>query len=195
MSVIQLVEPASDIQQKTNYNSNVGGLLNRREEFVVPAGTSWAVVGCVLVDSAVPGDVDTALIPSLEALAEVTSVNGNQLWGQIPATIEASDHEAVLHISSSMSATIGLDGSKTFTRTVNNHKSIKPPLGKKWVVLAIRTPAPLDAAKITSLQNAIEGIAGVTTAVNLIDDIVSDRATASASLVISAHVRIDPLPV
>ena len=191
MSVIELSEPTVAQQQLAHHNQNIGGLLNGSAEFNVPANIAWCVVGTVVADAATPADVPT-LKTAIEALAEVTSVNGNQLWGQIPSTILAVNHEAVLHVTSQMSANIG-SGGDVFRERIKAHETVKPPLNKKWCVWILRVPAALDATKIAALETALEGITGISTAEHLIDGLTSARQSGNAALTVSAHLRIDPL--
>jgi hypothetical protein len=194
MAVIKLYEPSAAVLQNNIYNSNVGGQLNLRSEFNgVPAGTAWAVIGCVFApDPVTPAMITGTLNPGLEALAEVTSVNGDQLLGQIPATIEATDHEPNLHVTVNASSTI--DGAGGFTKTNRTHDLQTVPLGKWWCVVIIRVPSELDPTKIATLETAVETISGVTTCVHLVDGIVSSRAS-NANLTVASHVRIEPIEV
>lgn len=193
MAVIELVEPTAAQQQLNNYNSNVGGNLNLCAEFPsVPASTVWGVYGFVFApDPVTPAMVTGTLIPGLEALAAVTSVNGDQLLGQSPATIEAADHEMVLHVSSKMLGTIGGVDSFGVTREANERQVV--PLGKWWAVLILRLDAELPSAGIAALETAAELIAGVTKCEHLVDGVISSRSSA-ASLEVKAHMRIDPIP-
>ena len=191
MTVIETSEPTAAVQQTTNYNTNTGGNLNKSVTFSVPVGTSWAIVGTVLGDAVVPGDI-ASLITSIEALTEVTSVNGDQVFGRIPSSILAVDHECIVYVTSTMAVTIGLGGD-TFPKTIKNSETVKPPVDKKWCIFALRVPDPLDDAKITSLESAMEGITGITTAEHLIDDTVSSRAAAAAILNVGVHMRIEPI--
>jgi len=193
MAIIALSEPTAAQQQKEIFNRNVGGNLNQRAEFSVPAGVHWAVVGCVVADAATPSDVTNTLVPAIEGLAQVTSVNGDQFWGQVPASIEAPDHECVLTVTSRCVAGIG-PGGDYFEQATQGVEQLKPPVGKKWFVAVLRVPDAMDDAKIAALESAIQGITGITTCEHLIDGSVSDRATANATLVISAHMRIDAVP-
>jgi len=190
MAVIALIEPSEAVLQKALYNSNIGGSLNKRASFSVPPGTHWVVVGCVLADVTEPEDVPT-LISGISSLADVTSINGDQVWGQIPASVAAEDHEVVLHVSSRMSMAIG-DGD-SFNQRIDAHEVIKPPVGKKWCIFVLRVPNAMDAARIAALENAIEGVTGITMAEHLIDGTVSDRASSNAALTIQCHMRIDPV--
>jgi len=194
MAVIELAEPTAEQQQLNNYNSNVGGNLNLRTTFPsVPAGTAWAVIGCVFApDPVTPAMITGTLVPGLTALSEVTSVHGDQLLGKIPATIEAAGHEPILHVSADVLAAIG--GADSFDVAERSHETQSVPLGKWWAVVIVRVPSALDATKITALEAAVETITGVTTCEHLIDGVVSSRAS-SASLTVAAHMRIDPVEV
>jgi hypothetical protein len=189
MTVIETSEPSAAIQQLTIYNSNIGGDLNKKATFSVPAGTSWAIVGVVLDNTVVPGDI-ASLITSIEALTEVTSVNGDQIFGQIPSSILVTDHEAIVYVTSRMNIVIGTGGD-TFPKTINNFESVKPPVNRKWCIFALRVPAPLDDTKIATLETAMEGITNIDIAEHLIDDTVSSRAAAAADLTINVHTRIE----
>lgn len=194
MAVIQLTEPTDAQKQLDIYNQNIGGNLNRSTTFSVPAGVHWAIVACQLADAATPASVASTLVPAVEALDEVTSVNGDQLYGQVPATIAAEGYEAVLNVSSLMAVEIG-SGGDTFTQQLRNHETIKPPLAKKWVVLTLRVPEALDDTKIAALEAAIDAIAGVNGCEHLIDGTVPTRAAANASLQIATHLRLEPVEV
>jgi len=194
MAVLELVEPSAAQLQLAVYNQNLGGALNKSVTFSVPAGIHWAVVGCVLADAATPASVASTLVPAVEALSEVTSVNGDQLFGQIPATVEQEGYECVLYVVATANLGIGPAGDY-FTQTDKAVENIKPPLGKKWVVLILRVPTALDNTKISALEAAITGIAGVTTTEHLIDGTVSSRATANATLQIAAHMRLESVEV
>lgn len=194
MAVIELSEPSAAATQLNTYNSNVGGQFNLRTTFPgVPSATAWAVIGCVFTpDPVTPAMITGTLIPGLEGLAGVTSVNGDQLLGQVPATIEAVDHEPILHVSSSVVEVIGAGDS--FDQVSRSHETQSVPLGKWWAVVILRLPAALDAAGITALETAVGGIAGVDVCEHLIDGVVSPRAS-DASVTAAAHLRIDPVEV
>lgn len=191
MAVIQLAEPDAGASQKDVYNSNVGGSLNRMVSVDVPGGIHWAVVGIVLADVATPADVEATLVPAVVALAEVTSVNGDQLYGVVPATIQAASHEAVLNVTASMSGLVNDGNGGTYTEVTRKHNTVKPPVGKKWVVLCCRVPASLDNAGVLALKNAIDGIAGTTTVKVLLDGSTPARATGDVRVDIAAHLRIE----
>lgn len=193
MAVIELTEPSAAVQQTQIYNQNIGGTLNRRVTFTVPGGIHWCVIGCVVADVATPSDVPT-LVNAITALDQVTSVNGDQFWGQVPAAIEAGGMQAVLHVTSRMSMSIGTAGD-TFFQSIDAHASVTPPAGKKWCVFVLRLPAALDAAGITALEAAVTAINGITLCEHLIDGTVSSRVAEAATLVINAHLRIDSIPV
>ena len=193
MAIVALSEPSAAQVQLDTYNRNLGGSLNRRAEFTVPADTHWAVIGCVVADVVTQSDVTDTLVPAIEALAQVTSVNGDQFWGQIPASIEAANHECVLYVTSRCVTGIGPAGDY-FNETTQGVEQLKPPLDKKWFLAVLRVPAALDDTAIAALEAAVAGITGVSSCEHLIDGTVSDRATASASLVITAHLRIEPEP-
>lgn len=191
MAVTELTEPTAEQQQLANYNQNIGGALNRRIQYSVPADVAWCVVGCVFADVVTPADVTTTLVPAIEALTEVTSVNGDQFFGQVPSSITASGHEAVLHVSSAMSSTIG-SGGDTFPQMIKNSETQKPPLDKKFGVFVLRVPAAMDATKITALETAMVGITGINAAEHLIDGVTSSRQSGDATLQIWSHLRINP---
>jgi len=193
MSVIQLAEPSADVLQLNIYNANIGGGLNKRATYSVPPSIHWCVVGTVFNDAVTESDIPT-LLAAIEALVEVTSVNGDQFWGQMPSAVEASDHELVLHVTSGMSSTIGTGGD-TFAQVVQNHETIKPPANKKWGLWVVRVPAALDDTKIAALESAMTGITGIALTEHLIDGSTSSRQVGNATLVVAAHVRIDPVEV
>lgn len=193
MAVIELAEPDVGQTQKDTYNSNIGGGLNRLVTVTVPGGIHWAVVGIVLADAATVPDIEATLIPAIEALAEVTSVNGDQVYGVVPATIEATNHEAVVNVTASMTGAINDGNGGTYIETTRKHNTIKPPLGKKWVVLCCRVPAALDNAGVAALRTAIDGITGTTTVKVLLDGSTPARATGDVQVNIAAHLRIEPV--
>jgi len=190
MAVIQTSEPSSADLQKDTYNRGLGSLIVR-QSFLVPADTSWAVVGTVLAGAATPAGVESTLQPAIEALSEVTSVNGDKIWGQVPATIEAADHEPQLTVSSVLTYEEKGATGKTFTRQEKSNRTATLSAGMKWVVWVLRVPAPLTRTLIDALESAMEGITGITNAVHLIDGTVSDGASGAATLVITAQVRIE----
>lgn len=190
MAVLQTSEPDSDVLQKETYNRGLGSLIVR-QTFSVPADTSWAVVGTVLVGAATPGDVETTLEPAIESLSEVTSSNGDKIWGQVPATIEAADHEPQLNVASVLSYEEKGATGKTFQRQEKSNRTVTLSASMKWVVWVLRVPDPLTRTLIDALESAMEGITGITNAVHLIDGTVSDGASGAASLVITAQVRIE----
>jgi len=191
MAVIETSVPSADDQQKAVYNANIGGQMNISKTYSAPASTPWCVVGTVVVDAATAASIESTLVPAIAALAEVTSVNGDQLYGPAPSGALPAAHEVVLYVSSDLSTTIGT-GTNAFTRIARSTKNIKPPAGKKWCVFVLRLPATLDATKIATLQTAMEGIAGITTAVVLVHGTIDSMAASNASLTIHAHARIEP---
>ncbi len=190
MPVVATAEPTAADQQKAVYNANIGGQLNIRKTYSVSAGTPWCVVGTVVSFAATPALVESTLVPAIAALGEVTSVNGDQLYGNPPAIALPGTDELVLYVSSELSTTIG-SGINAFARMARSTKSIKPPAGKKWCVFALRLAVTLDAAKITTLQTAMEGIAGITTAIVLVHGTIDTMVSGNASLTIRAHARIE----
>lgn len=191
MAITVLAEPSAADIQLAIYNQAIGSTLKKTEQFSVPAGVSWCVVGCVLSDAATPSDVETTLVPAIESLSQVTSVNGDQLFGQMPAAIEATGHEAVLCIESRCHAEIGPAGDY-FSQVIQNSERVTLPLGKKWCLLVLRVPAALNDTLIAQLETAITGITGITQTEHLIDGTVSSRATQDASLRVTAHIRLEP---
>lgn len=191
MGIVQLSEPTVAQLQKEVYNRNLGGSLNRSTSFSVPAGVNWAVVGCVLADAATPSGVLDTVVPGIEALAEVTSVHGDQLYGELPASLDVADHDFVLFVTSNCNYDIGVGGD-TFKKVSRVTETVNLPVGKKWCVVILRVPDPLDATKVSALESAIQGVTGVTLCEHLIDDSISDRAVSDADLRIVTHVRIEP---
>ena len=191
MAVVQLTEPSSAQLQLDTYNRNLGGNLSKRVNFSVPAGTSWAVVGCVLADAATPSGVAEVIVPALEDLSGViTSVNGDQFYGQIPATMEVPDNDFVLHVSTSCVSQVGTAGDN-FSQLVRSHETLTPPLNKKWCLFILRVPEELDDAKIAALESDMEGVIGISIAEHLIDGTIPLRAASNATLQINAHLRIE----
>jgi hypothetical protein len=189
MAVIETSEPSAAGQQLADYNQNIGGNIIKRLSFSVPADTHWCIIGTVLADAAVPADVTSTLIPAIEALPEVTSVNGDQIWGQIPSSILTVDHAAILYVSTDMQVNLGTGD--TFSTRTQATESVVPPVNKKWCVIVLRVPSALDDTSIATLETAIEGITGITTCEHLVDGTVSSRASANATLAVAAHVRIE----
>ena len=193
MVVIQLVEPAAAEQQKTLYNS--GGPLNRTVSFSIPGDIHWAVVGIVLPEQATPAAVESTLIPAIVALSEVSSVNGDQLWGALPPEVQLAEHEAVLNVTARMASTINDGNGGTYNEQVQKHNTVKPPVGQQWVVLCCRVPSALDNAGVAALRAAIDGIAGTTTVKVLLDGSTPSRAVGDVQLQIAAHLRIEAVVV
>ena len=192
MTVYELTRPTAAQEQEAAWNQAIGGAANRQATFSVPADVAWAVVGCVLADAVTVGDMPT-LVSAIEALSEVTSVNGDQFYGQAEGTIETAGREFVLHVTARSSATIG--GGIPFTESVQKHNVVKPPLGKKWSLFVMRLPSQPDASDLTALDSAITGITGVTSAHNLVDGYTSSRQVGNANLTVAAHLRLDPVEV
>jgi hypothetical protein len=190
MAVDEIVEVSDANKQLDTYNRASG--MVKRKSYSPSPGTAWAIVGCVVGDAAVPGDIP-AIVTLIEALAEVTSVVGDQVFGQMPTTILAADHEAWLLVSGALSGQRGFGGD-TFAYSERRTERVKLPLDKKWAVLALVLPAELDQAGIATLEAAIEGVAGVTTCEHLIDGLVPANAT-GVSLTTEIRMRIDPIPV
>ncbi len=193
MSVLEISEPSSDQSQLATYNSNIGGGLKLKNEFLAPADVNYAIVGLVLVDGATAAGVASTLVPDIEALTEVTSVNGDQVFGQTPASVP-TDFETTVNVQVDIKSAVGTGGD-TFSNSERKFEKIKPPNDKKWVVVNLRVPTDLDALAITALESALEGITGVTTAEHLVSGFINSLTVGNANIVITTHVRIDPIPV
>lgn len=191
MAVAVLAEPSEAVVQRAIYNQNLGGSLKKSTSFSVPAGTHWAAVGLILADAATPEAVETTLVPAIAALSEVTSVHGDQVYGQIPVSVAEAGFEFVVTVASQVVAKIG--GTDYFDQVVRATETITPPLGKKWVIVLCRLPAALTSAGITALESSLQGINGVTTAEHLIDGTISTRAAENATLHIGVHLRLEPI--
>lgn len=187
---IQELTPASAAQQQLDSYNRAGGAVGTNS-FSLPAGAAWAVVGTVVADAVVIGDVPT-LEADIEALAQVTAASPLH-WGQAPATIQAADHETVLVVEAKQVETIDLGGGKSQVVTAKMRPSefAKPPLGKKFIVWGLRVPAALDQSGIAALKTALEGVTGITTAHHQVDGAIDAEATA-ATVRVGTHVRIDP---
>ncbi len=193
MAVLEISEPSADVTQLVTYNNNIGGGLKLRNEFSAPADVSYAIVGLVLVDAATAASVVSTLVPAIVALAEVTSVNGDQIFGQTPATVP-TDFETTVNVQVDIRSEVGTGGD-TFTNAERKFEKIKPPNAKKWVVVNLRVPTDLDAAAITALESALTGITGVTTAEHLVSGVINSLTVGNADIAITAHVRIDAVEV
>ena len=197
MTVLQIEETSSAQIQLRTYNE--ASAMIKRPTYSPPAGTAWAVVGCVLADAATPADVDSTLVPAIEALSEVTSVADPRIWGQTPATLEINPeapadptHEIKIHCNANLSCQIGTAGDK-YSYSERRSETQKPPLGKKFIILNIVVPAKLDATSKSALEAAITGITGIMVCEHLIDGQVPDDAS-TVQLTIETRMRIDPIP-
>lgn len=194
MAVIETSEPTSDVAQKNMYNNGEGGIIVR-QSFSIPDNTAWAVVGTVLAGAATPADVEATLQPAIEALSEVTSVNGNKIWGQVPDPIEVADHSANLYVESYYTATILGATGKTFGVAAKNTRMVTVAAGAKWVVWCLRVPAALVRTSIDALEAAMEGITGISNAVHLIDSESNVEQQGNGTLRVTTHLRIEPTEV
>jgi len=197
MPIVELTPKAAADQQLDSYNQ--AGGASGKNTFTLPASTAFAVVGCIVADSAVIGDVPT-LEAAIEALDEVTAAVP-LAWGQSPAEIlvnvgEAT-HETVLVVSADVSQTVAHGGGKGHAQRTRLAPAtqIRPPLGKKYVVWGLQVPASLDQAGIATLTAAVTGShAGISSTHHLLDAVVDAEAVGDATLVVSAHTRIDRIP-
>ena len=185
----QLQEPSSAELQKQVYDRNVGGRLNKREAFSLPAATAWAIVGTVVAEAATPGDVP-ALKAAIEALGEVDTAKP-LCWGQQPV-VEAEDHDAVLAVSARLVETIDVGGGESCSKASQFGRVQILPDGRKWVVWGLLVPAPLDLVGITVLEAAVRGIVGIGTTELLFQGVTDPEAIGESRLEVSCHIRIEP---
>ena len=197
MALEILTEPSEAQQQMDLYNRSSTSLI-KRSTYSPPAGTNWVVMGCVLADVATTGDVST-LVSNIQSLGEVDSVASPQFWGQVPSELfinpsgEDATHECKLLVESNLACTVGYGGdTRGFSQKQN--ENIKPPLNKKWLVLNAIIPSGLNENRISNLESAVEGVAGITTCEHLVDGTVPENAS-SARLSITTRMRIDPIEV
>ena len=188
MAVNEFTEPTADQDQLATWNRDIGGNIRQRSSFsAVPAGTDWAVIGCVLANTATAGDVESTLVPALEGLAEIISVNGDQVFGQVPAAVPAG-YEVVVHVEGSMSGPmIGFNASHRMTNQV------KPPVNEKIVVFICQTAAAVSSGNEATLEASVAGITGVTSAHHLISGTVPADMSVS-EIQVTVHPRIDFIP-
>lgn len=192
MTVIETSDPSDGLVQQAIANSNIGGGRNLSAQFSVPADTAWAVVGTVLSASVTAALIESNIKPALTALAQITSVNGDQLKGKTETSLLLPNTQSKLYVTSDVRQTIGAGG---FENRSQSSKSITIPDDTKWAVFIMRLPAELTtAAMVTALQNAMKTVTGINNAVHLIDGYVPARATAAAILRIHAHGRIELVP-
>lgn len=202
MTVDQIAETDAGQQQLRTYNS--ASSMIKRNTWNAPAGTHWAIVGCVLADAAVPGDVDATLVPAIEALAEVTSVLDPRVWGQAPAQLLAdstpsapTEYELRVLVEAALSGTIGFGGD---VRNISERQTeqIKPPVNKKWMVVLLTLPSAISqASDISDLETAIEGITGITNCEHLIDGSVptAGEGWQGGNFSATVRMRIDAVEV
>ena len=196
MAIVEMIAPETDAQQVAAWNSNVGGLCNISRTFpAVPPGTAWSLVGLTLAGVVTPTTFGNTVLPAIASLDEVDSVHGDQFYGPFGGANEAqpesipSGNELVLRVQSVLSNTIsGID------RTETQRRSMNPPLGTKWALVVLRLPAALDATKLTALETALSNVAGVGTGYHRLDGFTSVRQSGNATLKVSAHLRIEPVP-
>jgi hypothetical protein len=123
------------------------------------------------------------------------------VWGQLPATLlinpdppDDPTHEAKLLVSGASSGNIGPVGDKR-AWSERQMEVVKPPLGKKWLVCNCVFPASVSTAQeISDLQDALEGITGVTSAYHLIGGTMPTDVT-QGQVSIEVRMRIDPIEV
>ena len=202
MSIVKATLNPVAQQQQELWNS--AGPHVVRTTYSPPAGTHWAVVGCVMAAAFDPDSHENPLVSAIEALSEVTSVASPRVWGETPSSIlvnpdppEDPTHECIMHVYSTLNMSVGETGDKR-ARCEQEHETIKPPLDKQWLVLNLVVPEALDAAKIAALEAALESVqlAGqdaITKAEHLIDGTVRNDAT-QVSLQIESRIRIDRIP-
>ena len=184
----RLQEPSSADLQKQVYNRNVGGGLNKRDEFSLPAGTAWAIVGTVVADPVTPDNVP-ALKAAIEALAEVNTAKA-LCWGQQP-TVEAEDHDAVLAVSARLVQTIDVGGGKSFSKAGQYGRVQILPDAKKWIVWGLVVRDPLDVAGIATLEAAVRAVTGISATEVLCKGATDPEAVSSSRLEVGCHIRIE----
>jgi len=203
MAIVKATLKTAADQQLNLWNSSGPHVL--RATYTPTAGMSWCVLGCVMADVFDPDAHENAVVNDIQALAAVTAVANPRLYGETPATIDINPeapadptHEVVLLVESNLAYGVGAVNDKR-GRIIRENERVKPPVGKKWLVLNCIIPTPLDTAGIAALEAAVEGVEiggvqAVTTCEHLIGDTVPSDASA-ISLSIEARVRIDPIPV
>lgn len=192
MPVIELTEPTDSQKQLDIYNQNIGGNLNRSTTYTLPADKSFAVVACILVDDTTTATLTDTIIPAVTALAEVDSVEGDQLYGKTPSTIHDAGYECILNVSSTLTLLLGTENDN-FTQNQRNHETMKLAKNKTWAVLLLYVPLPMTGPRITALQAALETVPGITRAEHLIDGTVPNRAYGDGTLQVATHVRLEPI--
>ncbi len=198
---IKELTPMSAAQQQLDSYNRAGG-AGATNTFSLPAGTAWAVVGTIVADVVVIGDVPT-LEAAIDGLSEVDVVEPLH-WGQAPDEILANEglpeptHETVLAVAGIRSQVVNFGGGdgQNDTRKLSPATPIKPPLDKKYVVWALAVPASLDQTAIAALKVAIAGAhAGLSAAYVLLKGTTDEEIVGNATLSIEARTRIDRIPV
>jgi len=191
MTLQIVTEPTAAQNQLSNYN---GSSMVARSSYTPSQGANWGVIGLVLGDTVTTGDED-AIVAALEGLAGITSVADPRLWGQLPAELLSGEtYEAKLHTTVTLGCTAGTANNQ-WALQERKHATVKPPLGKKWMVCTCVLPSALtDQASVTALQGAIQAIAGITTAKVMAFGSVPNPATGIV-VQVESRMRIDPVPV
>lgn len=186
MTIVETVYKTADEQQIDKHNQSGPHVL--RKTYIPSAGINWAVIGCV-VDAAFDKDTDeAALITALEALSEITNVVNPRLYGETDATIP-TNYEMQLIIESYLTMTVGT-GQDLRSRKEQEIEILKPGNNKKWLVLNLVIPDPLDATKIATLESAMEGLSQITTAEHAIDGSIRSDAI-DIALTITTRTRLE----
>lgn len=194
MTLQQITEPTAAANQMEDYNSSA---MVGRASYSPAPGTKWAVVGLVLDDNMTTAD-EATLVVSIESLASVIAVANPRFYGVFPAILyineglETPTHEAWLHSTVRLSCITGFANNQ-FTLIEQRHTTIKPPLGKKWIVCnCVVSSLPTNQTEVNAFQTALEAIMGITTAKLLAWGIVPAIST-NISVTVEARMRIDPI--
>ena len=195
MAVVQLSEPTDDVVQKNNYNSNVGGNLNKRVQSSVSSEQAYAVVAGILGASVTPEQIENQIVPDIAALATVTDVIGDQLAGIGPTAIIPADHECRLYITTMSGGDVSGGAGESFGRTVKGTANFKVIVDRKWAIFSLLVPDVLNTAEIDTLEAEIATVTGVTLARHITDGVVPERQSEPSPLYVNAHMRIEPIEV
>ena len=190
MAVIQFFSPSAEQLQIVQFNSNIGAGLRLQNSFAAPGGIHFAIVGLVLVDAANPANVESTLLPAITALAEVTAVHGDTLFGQIDPTVPPSN-EFVVIVSTTINGEEGSGGSNA-GYTIRKTSSVNPPLDKKFVIVNLRVPSALNGTSFGALETALAGLTGVTTARILTIGTVPTLTIGNSTIEVQSAIRIEP---
>lgn len=155
MAVDVIAEPTAAQQSAELYN---GPSLVRHKTFSPNPGETWGLIGLIVSDAATTADVP-ALITALEALTQISAIQGDQIWGQ---TLDIDPSlQWNLYTEAELQSALAYGGD---SEVRIKHKKITLPDSKKWIVLAATfSGAPTSAGQVTTFQTAVEGITGVTT--------------------------------